>query len=208
MKEIRYTLITDGSSDQALLSILSWLLIDLGVRLAIQPLWADFRRLRYPPKKLSEKIQKAIDLYPCDLLFIHRDAEKESRQNRIEEIHIAISTLNQAMALPVICVVPIRMTEAWLLLDEVAIRTAAGNPNGMQTLNLPKASKIELLSDPKETLRELLTTARPSARTKLPPITRVAELTESFHLLRHLSAFQALESDLKEVLKDQGWLIF
>jgi hypothetical protein len=48
MKEIRYTLITDGSSDRALMPILTWLLIELGVKIAIQPTWADFTRLRNP----------------------------------------------------------------------------------------------------------------------------------------------------------------
>jgi hypothetical protein len=34
-------------------------------------------------------------------------------------------------------VVPVRMTEAWLLADEFAIRSAPGNPNGTQSLDLP-----------------------------------------------------------------------
>jgi hypothetical protein len=45
MKEIRYTLITDGSSDRALISILTWLLIELGVNIPIQSAWADLARL-------------------------------------------------------------------------------------------------------------------------------------------------------------------
>ena len=29
------------------------------------------------PRGLSERIRAAVELYPCDLLFIHRDAEGE-----------------------------------------------------------------------------------------------------------------------------------
>jgi hypothetical protein len=50
------------------------------------------------------------------------------------------------------------MTEAWLLIDEKAIREAAGNPKGRQPLNLPKPSKTEELSDPKETLKPIFRT--------------------------------------------------
>lgn len=34
-------------------------------------------------------------------------------------------------------VIPVRMTEAWLLGHELSIRSAAGNPNGSENLELP-----------------------------------------------------------------------
>ena len=202
MKEIRYTLITDGSSDRALMPILTWLLIDLGVNLPIQSAWADFRRLHNPPKKLEDRIQKAIALYPCDLLFVHRDAEKESRQKRVLEIHQAVNLIKEDVILPVVCVIPVKMTEAWLLIDEKAIREAAGNPKGRQPLDLPKTSNTEGLSDPKETLRGLLETARGHAprRQQTVSITRIAELIGDFQPLKQLPAFRELESELRDTL--------
>jgi hypothetical protein len=204
MKEIRYTLITDGSSDSALMPILTWLLIELGVNIPIQPTWADFRRLHNPPKKLEDRIQKAIALYPCDLLFVHRDAEKESRQKRVSEIHQAVNLIKKDVIFPVVCVIPVKMTEAWLLIDEKAIREAAGNPKGRQPLNLPKPSKTEELSDPKETLKGLLETARGHAprRQQTVSITRIAELIDDFQPLKQLPAFIALESELKQTLSE------
>ena len=202
MKEIRYTLITDGSSDRALMPILTWLLIELGVNIPIQSTWADFRRLHNPPKKLADRIQKAIALYPCDLLFVHRDAEKESRQKRVLEIHQAVNLIKEDVILPVVCVIPVKMTEAWLLIDEKAIREAAGNPKGRQPLDLPKTSNTEGLSDPKETLRGLLETARGHAprRQQTVSITRIAELIDDFQPLKQLSAFRELESELRDAL--------
>ena len=208
MKEIRYTLITDGSSDRALISILTWLLIELGVNIPIQSAWADLARLPHPPKKLADRIEKAIALYPCDLLFVHRDAEKEPRQNRVLEINQAVESIPLNVKLPVVCVIPVKMTEAWLLIDEKAIREAAGNPKGNQSLNLPKPSKIEKLSDPKETLKALLNLARghSSRKKQKVSITRIAELIDDFQPLKQLPAFIALEFELKQTLGDRGWL--
>ena len=206
MKEIRYTLITDGSSDRALMPILTWLLIDLGVNLPIQPTWADFTRLRNPPKKLEDRIHKAIALYPCDLLFVHRDAEKEPRQKRVSEINQAVESIPLDVRLPVVCVIPVKMTEAWLLIDEKAIREAAGNPKGSQSLNLPKPSTIEKLSDPKENLKALLELARGHSSRKSQKFStakaRVAELIDDFQPLKQLPAFIALESELKQTLSE------
>jgi len=140
MNELRYTLLTDGSADQALMPILTWLLKQNGVKRAIQPAWADLRQLPRPPKPLHERIAVSMELYPCDLLFVHRDAEKIPLDNRVSEIQQALSrasTRSKDLVPPTVCVVPVRMQEAWLLFDETALRKAAGNPNGTQKLNLP-----------------------------------------------------------------------
>ena len=53
-------------------------------------------------------------------------------------------------------VVPIRMTEAWLLIDEAALRSAAGNPRGSVPLSIPAVRQLEGLPDPKKTLHALI----------------------------------------------------
>ena len=157
MEELRYTLLSDGPSDKALMPILAWLLRQHVPNLPIQPSWSDLRRLRTPPRELHERIQESIKLYPCDLLFVHRDAETTSLEERLSEINQAVSNASVDRQMPaVICVVPIRMTEAWLLFDINAIRQAAGNPNGTLPLNLPALSDIEGLPDPKRILRDKL----------------------------------------------------
>lgn len=82
MNQLRYTLLSDGSSDKALLPILTWLLRFHHVDCAIQSEWADLRRLPNPPRNLSEEIERSLELYPCDLLFVHRDAEKVQSQRK------------------------------------------------------------------------------------------------------------------------------
>ncbi len=60
---------------------------------------------------------------------------------------------------PHVPVIPIRMTEAWLLLDEAQIRRVAGAPNDKTALDLPRAGKVESLPDPKALLKTTLARA-------------------------------------------------
>jgi hypothetical protein len=212
MKELRYTLLSDGSSDRALLPILTWLLRVHHVKYAIQPIWADLRRLPKPPTKLLPRIISSLKLYPCDLLFVHRDAEKEPREKRLTEIQEAIAqTIKSVPVPPAVCVVPVRMQEAWLLFDEAALRRASGNPRGRQILQLPTLTKLEERPDPKNDLYELLRQASglTGRRLKNFPVReraqRVAELIDEFTPLRALPAFQALEAELEQVIQEQGW---
>lgn len=211
MKEIRYTLLTDGSSDRALIPILSWLLYQHCPEYAIQPEWADLGRLPRPPKKedIPKRIIKSVELYPCDLLFVHRDAERMSREERASEIRQAFAKIAHP---PVVCVVPVRMTEAWLLFDEMAIRTAAGNPNGNQPLELPIINDIESLPDPKKMLHDLLRAASGHvSRRRLNRLSvgklafRVTQFTSSFMPLLELAAFKNLEEELLEIIADRNW---
>src|SRR5262249_41520158 len=100
MTELRYTLLADGSTDQALLPLLTWLLRSLSVPYSIQPQWADLGRLAHPPKLLAERIHETLRLYPCDLLFVHRDAEREPHQTRVNEIRQAVNEVAPMPSVP------------------------------------------------------------------------------------------------------------
>jgi hypothetical protein len=212
MSTLHFTLVTDGPTDAVLRHPLRWLLIENGVVRPIEVVWADLRPLPKPPTQLVDKIRSALDLYPCDLIFVHRDAERESSEKRISEIRHSIGPVSSNLFLrPHVCVVPVRMTEAWFLFDEAKIRRAAGNPAGNSKLALPPISKIESLPDPKETLRELFVQA-----TELPPrrlkkfrpdqaVHRLAELIEDYSPLRQLPAFRRLEEEVKTVIETSNW---
>ncbi|WP_223173784.1 hypothetical protein [Gloeobacter kilaueensis] len=131
MIEARFTFVADGSSDRALMPVLEWLLRFHCQKCVFEPQWADLTMVpkRKRPGTLAEKLLLSVELFPCELLFVHRDAEREIPQKRYQEIDQAVQTAGLA-SLPVVCVVPVRMQEAWLLFDEVALRRAASNPNG------------------------------------------------------------------------------
>lgn len=209
MTDIRYTLVSDGSSDRILIPILNWLLEEILPESAIQPQWADLSWRKDPPKALGDQLRTAIDLYPCDLLFVHRDAETQEPDERRREIIDALDA--SGVELPAISVVPIRMSEAWLLLNEMAIRTAVGRPTGKVQLHLPSPEQIENVPQPKELLFQALRDASESTGRRLANLNphalrhRVAELIDDFSPLRRLSAFQRLEEDLRTEFQQSRW---
>ncbi|MBN2128116.1 MAG: hypothetical protein JW741_01415 [Sedimentisphaerales bacterium] len=212
MNDLHYTLLSDGPSDRALMPILTWLLCEHLPARAVQPDWPDLRRLPDPPKKVSARIQAALELSPCDLLFVHRDAEIASIDDRRTEIRNALTEARSGVTMPLgIAVIPVRMTEAWLLIDARAIREAAGNPNGTIQLDLPSLRDIESIADPKSLLHNLILEATElSARRKRrfdvhSAVQRIPEYIEDFGVLRRLSAFSALEEELVETIKQQAW---
>lgn len=210
---LRYTLVSDGSSDVVLLPILTWLLRAQGVKQAIQPEWADLRRLRRSSKpSLVDKIVLGIDLFPCDLLFVHRDAEKAPRSDRVAQIKRAIDGAGRRTEMPpTICVVPVRMQEAWLLFDESAIKAAAGNRRYHGRLELPNPKSLEQLPDPKSELHQLLKKASNLSGRRLKSFRteyharQVSEHTSDFSALRVLPAFAALEKDISQVVSSYNW---
>lgn len=205
MNPIRYTLLANGSSDRCLRRVINWILDEipaLGEGVFVDQI-ADLRVLRTPPSALADRMREAVRLYPCEVLFVHRDAEGAPREDRLNEISRAAQ---DAGIDRYVAVVPVRMIEAWLLIDEDAIRTAAGNPNGTVTIDLPRTNQLERLADPKRLLRELLQQAceltgrrRDRFRRDLPErIQRVADLISDFRPLYQLPAFGAFASDAQD----------
>ena len=211
MQELRYTLLADGSSDRALLPILTWLIRQYLGAIPIQAEFADLRRLSPSPRKLSERIDRSVELYPCDLLFVHRDAENAPIEEREAEIRKAIEESSMEDSVRVVCVVPVRMQEAWLLIDEAALRKAAGNPNGTQPLAVPDVQRLEELADPKQLIRDLLRQASELQGRRLERFNwrssahRVAEMIGDFSPLYGLAAFQRLAAAVEQVATAAEW---
>jgi hypothetical protein len=201
---ISCTLVGDGSSDKILLSPLRWLLDDLYPDRTIEISFADLRQSGLTATNLAERVQLSLRLFPCDLLFIHRDAEGETYERRITEIQAALheKSIDDQVYLPVI---PTRMTEAWFLHDAQAIRTAADNPNGKANLNLPSPVNLHKIPDPKRQLEELLITASELNKRRLKNFKprkrmhRLAELMDDFSLLRSQESFRQLEEGLENL---------
>jgi hypothetical protein len=197
MNALRWTLLADGGSDRALRPILRWCL--RGARpdaLLFEPRF-EIRKASAP---LEAELRRALRETDPDILFVHRDAERESRETRWAEI--------PAVDDRQVRVIPVRMTEAWLLIDERAIRAAASNPNGRVALELPRLRDLERDPDPKESLRQLLLQAselqgRRLAAFKADIARRcclVAEEIEDFAPLRNLPAFRAFLAEMGAVL--------
>jgi hypothetical protein len=208
MSVVRYTLLADGSSDNRLIPVLNWLMRQFLLGRFIEPQWANLplrRRVR-----LADRIHSALLDFPSHILFVHRDAEGLSREDRFAEIRSNILAA-EADAATIIPVIPVRMSEAWFLIDEAAIRAASGNPNGSVRLEMPRLKELESLPNPKTILRDLLKTASELQGRRLQKFNAdraclyIADYIDDFGPLRNLNAFQALERDVSKVCNDRGW---
>jgi len=189
---VYFVLIGEGSSDSGMVRHLETLCIHAGADEAsgIAP---DFRQLPRIGRSVRDKLRAAVELEPsANLLLIHRDADSRDHRPRYDEILEAIRINN--MEVPHVAVVPVQETEAWLLLDEAAIRRVAANPRGRVPLNLPTPAAVERLANPKEFLqRALINAAEVTGR-------RLDRFKMQFGTQRHtLLEFLAIGGPLEQV---------
>ena len=144
---MRFLFVCEGSSDTPLVGHIERLLIRCGQPDPDGETWHRGARVA---DKIRQGLQAAGGL---DLLFVHRDADNAGAEARYREIEAAVRDAAQD-GLPWTGVVPVRMTEAWLLLDEAAIRDAVGKPRGRAPLDLPAPGRAERVVNPKERLRD------------------------------------------------------
>ena len=78
MKTRRFTLVAEGTSDRVLIPILRWMLLRHHFGFEWMGQSADLHELPKPPRTLPQKIATASELFPADVIFIHRDSDRES----------------------------------------------------------------------------------------------------------------------------------
>ena len=208
MLELHYLLLTDGGSDRVLQPILEMTIRTIHPALTVTGEFVDHRVLSLrKARSLSDRVAVALEFYGFpDILFVHRDAENQDPTARRREIQEAIDACT--IVAPWVPVVPVRMQEAWLLLDESAIRSGSGNPNGGAELDMPPARSIERMPDPKTKLHDLLREASGLTgrrRKKFHVQTaahRVVGFLGGIEPLQRLPAFQRFEADLRTTLRE------
>ncbi|WP_245633730.1 hypothetical protein [Amycolatopsis jejuensis] len=144
--------IAEGTSDQPLANTVEVLFRESGIelRLTVPP----YEQLPKVAKTIKDRTEAGQRLMECiDVVVVHRDSDNVGHDVRREEIDSAMHSAGIGVWCPI---VPVRMTEAWLLLDEKEIRRVAGNPKGRASLGLPKRHEVERVADPKEVLRKAL----------------------------------------------------
>ena len=200
---VRFLLIGEGPTERGLLEHLTNLCIEAGATEASGSV-PPFDRLPTPVgHNMTLRLRAARQLDPeANLYFVHRDADHDDPAPRYAEITQAITASQTNLAY--VAIVPIHETEAWLLIDEPAIRRVAGRPNGHTQLNLPALNRIEQTSRPKERLEAaLLAAAQPLAGKRLANFRREfgqqrQQLLEELAIggvLEQLSSWRRLRDD-------------
>lgn len=153
----RALLLADGPSDEPLGRHVARIAQRHGVELDVVA--PDLRRLEPAPGlPVPDRLRAVLSVDEAfDLVIVHRDAEGQDRQFRREEIRAGVDEVKPG--LPSLPVIPVRMTEAWLLVDEAAIRRVAGRPTSTDALDLPSPERVEQVPDAKRVLQRALETA-------------------------------------------------
>lgn len=152
----RVLFLGEGPSDDGIRIHIERMAVECGVEISLTAPNAEM--LPTTERSVTGKLNAIRKLGGSyELVFIHRDADGAGREARVSEIAAGVNAAMSGVAC--VPVVPVRMTEAWLLLDEGLIREVAGNPNGRVKLNIPTAREAERMADPKAFLKDLITTA-------------------------------------------------
>lgn len=197
VRQLTYAIVADGGTDRVLQPI-----IDHSIRCLdsdVEILEPDFDKRRGPIGDYLERYRQG-----SMLVFAHRDAEAMGHKARVSEF----ARIRDQRVVPVI---PVRMTEAWLLIDPTAIARAAGRPGA--TVDLPPVQRIEQLPDPKAMLEQLLLTAAgdPTGRSRdrfkrkmTAHRVNVASYITDFSRLHALAAYTAFVDRLRDAYPYSG----
>lgn len=203
MKFVQFAFLREGTSDDPLLNHLETLLSLAGADEVLG------ERRTYTGST-QEKLTKLMAEEPSlDVVFVHRDADGSGLQARVDEICAARDTIDNCP--PVIPVVPVRATEAWLLADEAAIRAVARRPDGVLNIDMPKFSHIESIANPKQKLQDLICEASELRGAPLAALNRAFAANRAVLLARldieggvkRLPSWSALEARIAGFMTDR-----
>ena len=201
-RSVSFAFLCEGSSDTGLIAHLETLLMHFGVQEATG--MPDTRKGTIPAR--LRQLRAEGTEAGIDMVFIHRDSDDPDRKGREREIRRGVE--ESGFPHPFIPVIPVQETEAWLLLDEQAIRDVVACPKGKQPLRLPKPNAIEGTRNPKEILQKALLAASETSGRRLKKEKNsfkhhrrvLLQRLDSFGAVRNLPSWQCLERDIRRAL--------
>jgi hypothetical protein len=106
-------------------------------------------------------LQAALTAFKSHILIIHADADdhtpENALRNRFQPGYERVQQLDTKICKNLVPVVPIYMTEAWMLADADALQEVIEIDIKPHELGLPKKAKqVELYADPKQMLRQVV----------------------------------------------------
>ena len=201
-RSVSFAFLCEGSSDTGLITDLETLLMHFGAQ---EVTGMPDTRKGTIPARLQQLLTEATEA-GIDMVFIHRDSDGPDREGREREIRRGVE--ESGFPHPFIPVIPVQETEAWLLLDEQAIRDVVAS-KGKQPLKLPKPNAIEGTRNPKEILQKALLSASETSGRRLKKKKNsfsrhrrvLMQRLDPFGAVRNLPSWQCLERDIKRALE-------
>lgn len=203
---MRGVLLCEGPSDVPLAGLIERYMRGAGKEINISsPPLPPIKGYRGLEAKL--RALRIIDKAWPDLIFLHRDIDKTSYEDRLREVEDAALAVDKELQYICIPIFPDTMTEAWVLCNEDAIRVASGNPRGRTPLGLPKPRNVHSVRDPKDALADALVDASGVQGRRLKKLRSSFGRSRSMLLegldyeeLRDVPAWKTFCGDLDQVL--------
>ena len=181
----------DGGTDRLLVPIIQW---------AVHRIDPDVEILEPEFRKRKGSVAEFLSTYSTGamLIFVHRDSENLKLEKRLEEF----DAVDRQDVVPV---VPVRMSESWLLFNGPAIAEAAGVRSSPVTV--PSIVQVENIPNPKSHLDKLLLQAAGPPTGRRGKIFRrsipgrrvsVAQHIADYSPLENLPAFRSFQDTLAQ----------
>ncbi|WP_182881358.1 DUF4276 family protein [Microbispora sp. H10949] len=127
----------------------------------------------------------------CHLLFVHNDHRERDKAERVVR--------DSGLSTPVIALVPVQETEAWLLADAGVWRRLSGSDHGRMPA---RPRDVERIADPKKVLAEVAPRRGKPVRDYFEYIARNIDLAT----LAKVPAYAEWVVDARNALKGLGYL--
>ncbi len=150
------------------------------------------------------------------VICIHCDADaptlENGMRNKFNPMFDAVRKADEGICKNLVPVIPVQMTEAWMLADTELLKNKIGTQKSENELGLPmKANLIENINDPKATIVNALKIAyadQPKRRRKRDIADLYTPISQELSLekLRFLASFNAFELKAREALQILNYL--
>ncbi len=169
-------------------------------------------------KTFKEKVleaAKAADQQGVMVLCVHTDADNSSDEKaRAERIYPSFEAVLQAengnTCKNLVAIVPVQMTEAWLLADEAVLLDAMMSSKHLRELGIENAP--ESYNDPKARIKEAIRSAHQNKRKRHRQQVSISDLYGpvgqqcDLEKLRRLDSFRKFEEEVRGSLKKLNYL--
>jgi hypothetical protein len=162
------------------------------------------------PRRDERILEAARRSHGFHVLIVHADADHPTPDRafneRIQPGFDLVQQAREGVCDQLIPIIPVQMTEAWMLTDPEALRTVIGIHTHMHNLGLPaRASQVESDPDPKQTLSQIVQNAltnRPHRRRRIKMGTIYEPLAQEIRLerLNTVSAYQQFVNEMTRAL--------
>ncbi|MDR2498701.1 MAG: DUF4276 family protein [Tannerellaceae bacterium] len=213
-RELRIGLFAEGTTDERFLpSIIKRTIERLSKNSPVHIDACDIIIIRSDADKFTQKAveaaRKGFKDYNIDILCLHADADDKNDSNtyktRIDPALAAIQKAGEDVCQVIVPLVPVWMTEAWMLADKECFKREIGTSKSYSELGLNK--KPEKEGKPKEAIREAIRKAyagKPKKRRKELDITDLYQIigqSTSLSELDKLSSYSTFRKLLASKLQ-------